>query len=366
MKVYLDNNRATTMDVQVKDEILPLLTNQFASPEAAHSCGTRIKAIISISEEKIRASIHAREQDTITYGLNSDALQCKLLLSSYLGHIITGQKNQIILSASESKFVLNTAQYIASQGCRVTLLPLNSDGIVDTSMLKQLITPKTALVSVTMVDPQSGAIMPIDEISQICKEHDVPLHSDATHAVGKLPIDVQMLDIDYLSLSTSTIHGPSDTALLYIKNGMSLPNFDFSNSVGAGVVGMSKALELAVDAQAFEMEDVRELRDTLEDAIREIPRSIIITPWALRTPNTILVGFKDVQGEALAWELNRYNISVSTENGRSIVDNTGIDTTYRHTLVSFALSRYTTEEEINYVIGKIKLAVATIRTERAN
>ncbi len=364
MQVYLDNNRASLLDTQVFEAMQPICTTQYADPTARHSAAIAARAPLSQAYEKIRTSIHAKPEETIISGSSADALHCRLLIATYLGTIITGQKNQIILSASESDAIHETAAYIASQGCHVTILPLDSNGIVDLSLLKQVITPKTALVSLTMVDSQTGAIMPIDEVSQICAAHEVPLHSDITHAIGKLPVDMQMLGLDYLTLSTETVHGPSATAILAVKEGKIFPNLLLPSSNRADLVGLGKALELAVDAQAFEMEDVRELRDTLEEAIQEIPQNLVVTPWALRTPHTVMAGFKGVQNEALVWELNRHGISISAEKGCTLITNIGQERDYTHTLVSFALSRYTTEEEIAYTIEKLKEAVTLIREER--
>lgn len=365
MKAYLDNNRASKIDVQVMELMQQSLVEHYADPRARHSDAIKSRTPLAQAYEKIKASIHAKDNDMVTIGSSVDELHCRLLISIYVNSVITGQKNQIILSASESDTVIEVAEYIASQGCRITILPLNSDGVVDTDMLKQTITTKTALVSITMVDAQSGAIMAIDEASQICSEHGVPLHSDASHAIGKLPIDVQMLDIDYLTLSSETVHGPTGVAMMHIKEGIKLPNLIQPSNNLVGIVGLGKALELAVDSQAFEMEDTRELRDALEESIREIEDHLIITPWALRTPNTLLAGFKDVSSDALVWELNRYGISVSGEKGRALTENTAADSIYKHTLVEFALSRYTSQEEMDYTIEKLKKSVEIIRTERA-
>ncbi len=366
MKVYLDNNRATMLDTQVIEAMQPLYTEHYADPVAIHAEGTESQRLRDQAYAKIRASLHATEADMLIIGADPDALQSKLLLAFYMHTIMTGQKNHLILSAHASAAVHQTAAYIASQGCHVTVLPLTSDGIVDIALLKQTITPKTALVSIPMADAQSGAIIPLDEVSQICKESAVPLHTDASHLVGKLPIDVQMLDIDYLTLSAKTMHGPGGTALLFVKAGHALPNLTQPNHDHAGIVGLGKALELAVDAQAFEMEDVRELRDRLEEAVREIPEHLIVTPWALRTANTLLVGFKEVQSETLLWELSKRGIYASTEQGRHIIAEIGADPAYRHTLIGFALSRYTTEEEIDYTIEKLRDAVDFIRTQRTH
>jgi len=366
MHVYLDNNRATLQDPQVTEAMQPLYTTHYADPAAIHTEGVNSRKLRMQADEKIRASLHAAEADSFVFGADADALHSKLLLAFYMHTIMTGQKNQLILSVHESDTVLRTAAYIASQGCHVTLLPLTSDGIIDIALLKQSITPKTALVSITMADAQSGAIIPIDEVSQICKMHEVPLHAEASHLLGKLPIDVQMLDLDYLTLSAHTMHGPGGTALLFVKSGKMLPNLTQPSHDTAGIVGLGKALELAIDAQAFEMEDVRELRDMLEEAVREIPEHLIVTPWALRTANTLMVGFKDVQNETLLWELNKRGIYASSEQGCSLVENISAEPHYKHTLVGFALSRYTTEEEIKYTIEKLRDAVDFIRIQRAH
>jgi len=356
MNVYLDNTHASKMDSQVLEVMQALYTERYSPIHA--------QIPLEEADAKIRASLHARASDKLTFGSSPEALHSRLLLAVYLNQIITGQKNQIILSASEDASVLQTASYIAAQGCRVTILPLTTEGIIDIEVLRRSITVKTALVSISMVDPQSGAIMPLDEAAQICASHDVPLHTDATHAIGKLPIDMQMLDITYLSLSTHTMHGPSSTALLCTKSDAMLPTLDLPVHDRAGQIGMGKALEQAVDAQAFEMEDVRELRDTLEEAIRDIPDHLIITPWALRSPNTLLVGFKGVHSEALLWELQRHNITVYAEEGRILIANTHADRAYTHCLIGFSLSRYTTEDEINYCIEKLIHSIKIIREER--
>ncbi len=353
------------LDQQVIDAMMPIYSDNYAIVDNKNAQQLQAKEAIDEAYEKIRASIHARSDDKFATFTSSDEAHIRLLLEIYMNKILTGQKNNIILSATESDVIYDTAQYLAEQGCRINIVPLNKEGIIDLEMLKDIITQKTALVSITMVDSTSGAIMPIDEVVQICKENEVPLHSDATHAIGKIPIDIQMLDLDYMSFSTETMHGPSGLALLYIKNGMELNNLIVPMHSRSEIIGMGKALELAADAQAFEMEDVRELRDKLEESIRQIDNHVIITSWAYRVPNTIVAGFKDVYSDALIWELAKAGISVYSEHSKgALVDNLGIDPAYRYTLVGFALSRYNSEEEIAYVVDKLTKAVKLIREER--
>jgi len=366
MRVYLDNNRATLVDPQVVEAIEPFYGELYADPRAPHKHAQDVAKQYSIAMEKIYTSIHASKSDSIAITSGADESNCRLLNSIYLHTILTGKKHHIIISERESEATMRAIRYMSEQGCHISVLPLDSNGIVDISMLRDTITPKTALVSVTMVDAQTGAIMPIDEIAQICQELKVPLHSDATHAMGKLPIDVQMLGLDFLTLSAETFHGVGGVGALYIKDGSGIEGLNIDNHNIMGTVGMGKALELSADAQAFEMEDVKELRDELEETLREIPDSLIISPWTHRVGNTILVAFEGVESEMLLWELDQVGISAYRETNRTLIESIGADVSLKHSLVGFALSRYSTQEEIDYAKEQITRCVTHIRQTITN
>jgi len=175
------------------------------------------------------------------------------------------------------------------------------------------ITNKTALVSVMMANNETGAIFPVEEIGEICREHNVLFHTDAVQAIGKVPVNVQGFNVDYLTFSAHKFHGPKGVGGLYMKKGRELlPLFHGGAQMGglrsgtlnvAGIVGMGKAMEQAVDALDFEMSDVRELRDELEDELLKIPDTFVVTPREKRTPNTILISFRGIEGEAMLWDL---------------------------------------------------------------
>ena len=366
MRVYLDNNRATMVDPQVVEAMEPFYGELYADRDAPHRGARDAKKQYSIAMEKIYTSIHAKQSDTIAITSGADESNSRLLNSIYLHTILTGKKHHIIISERESRATMSAIRYMSAQGCHVSVLPLNSDGIVDIGMLRDIITPKTALVSVAMVDAETGAIMPIDEIAQICQELKVPLHSDATHAIGKLPIDVQMLGLDFMTLSAETFHGVAGVGALYIKDGSQIEGLYRESQQTISTVGMGKALELSADAQAFEMEDVKELRDELEEALREIPDSLIISPWTHRVGNTVMVAFEGVESEMLLWELDQVGISAYMESGRSIIQSIGADESLKHSLVGFALSRYSTQEEIDYTKEQVTRCVAQIRQTITN
>lgn len=360
MQVYLDNNQATKTDDQVIEAMKPFLKEHYASVQAPYKQAKEAREALTDAYEKISASIHAPKEGSFVFCVSDDECNYKLFMSIYLEQVITGQKNHIIISERESQTIQDASMFFISQGCKVTILPIDQNGLVQTQLLKDSITSKTALVSVAMVDPENGAIMPIEEISEICKEHDVPLHCDATYAMGKVPIDVQMLEITYLTLSSHTLHGPSGIAALYIKDNYMLRGLQMPIKNTASIIGLSKALEISSDALAFEMEDVRELRDELEEHIRTINGSVIIVPWANRSPDTLMAGFTGISSELLAWHLNKSEINIHIPESIDLAESIGIDKEYRHTLIGFTLSRYTTKEEIEYLKKRLSSIVEDI------
>lgn len=361
MKVYLDNNRATMMDPQVLEEMSPIFGEVYADPSAPHSFAGNARKLYGIAMEKIYTSIHASKNDHIAITSGSDESNTRLFSSIYLQTILTGQKNHIVISERESDVINNAVMDMADQGCHVSVLPLNEDGLIEAESLRDVISKKTALVSVTMVDPDTGAIMPIYELGEICREFAVPLHSDATYAMGKIPIDVQMLGLDFMSLSAETFHGPAGVGALYIKDSSEINGLRRYSNNTSGIVGMGKALELSADAQAFEMEDVRELRDELEEFLCSIPDSVVVTPATHRVSNTVMVAFKDIESEMLLWELNQVGIWAYMESGRSIIEAIGADVDMKYSLLGFALSRYSTQKEIDYTKVQIKICLENIQ-----
>ena len=303
-----------------------------------------------------------------------------VLKSIYLEEILTGKKNHIVVSEVEHPSVLATAKYIESMGCKVSYLPVNSEGIVEAERLREVITDKTALVSVMWANNETGAIFPVEEMAQIAAEYGAKFHTDAVQAVGKIPIDVQDFEPDYLTFSAHKFHGPKGVGALYIKKGSELtPLLHGGSQMGGlrsgtlnvpGIVGMGKAMEIAADALDFEMVEVKELRDMLEDALLEIPDTFVVTPRNKRTANTLLIAFRGVEGEAMLWDLNRAGIAASTGSAcasedleaNTVMEAIGAAEDLAHTAIRFSLSRFTTEEEIEYTIDATKKAVERLRS----
>ena len=379
MRVYLDNNATTIVDPHVFEEMEPFFVQKYGNPNSLHAFAGETHPYIKTAMEKIYAGIQADRKDSVVITSCATESNNWVLKSIYFEYILTGKKNHIIVSEVEHPSIIATAKFIESQGCKVTYLPINSEGLIEAQSVRDAITDKTALVSVMWANNETGAIFPVQEIGEICKEHDVLFHTDAVQAIGKLPVSVQTFNVDYLTFSAHKFHGPKGVGALYIKQGRELiPLLHGGSQMGglrsgtlnvAGIVGMGKAMEQAVDALDFEMSDIREMRDEFEDALLEIPDTFVVTPRNRRTPNTILISFRGIEGESMLWDLNQAGIGASTGSAcasedleaNSVMEAIGADEDLAHTAIRFSLSRYTTQEELDYTLEVVKKAVKRLR-----
>ena len=378
-RVYLDNNATTIVDPHVFAEMEPYFVQKYGNPNSLHSFASETHPALKAAMEKIYAGIHAPKEDSVVITSCATESNNWVLKSIYFEQILTGKKNHIVVSEVEHPSVIATAKWIESMGCKVTYLPINHEGLIEPEKLREVITDKTALVSIMWANNETGAIFPVYEIGEICKEFGVPFHTDAVQAIGKTPVDVQALNVDYLTFSAHKFHGPKGVGALYIKKGRELtPCFHGGSQMGGyrsgtlnvpGIVGMGKAMEAAIDALDFEMHDVREMRNDFEDALLEIPDTFVVTPRNKRTPNTTLISFRGIEGEAMLWDLNRAGIAASTGSAcasedleaNSVMEAIGAAEDLAHTAIRFSLSRYTTEEELEYTIEVVKKAVERLR-----
>ena len=379
MRVYLDNNATTKVDPVVFEEMKPYFVEKYGNPNSLHQFASEVHPALKTAMQKIYAGINAPKEDSVVITSCATESNNWVLKSIYFSEILTGKKNHIIISEVEHPSVIATAMWIESMGCKVTYLPINSEGLIDAEDVRKAITDKTALVSVMWANNETGAIFPVAEIGDICAEHGVPFHTDAVQAIGKTPVSVQAINVDYLTFSAHKFHGPKGVGALYIKKGRELlPLFHGGSQMGGyrsgtlnvpGIVGMGKAIEQAVDALDFEMPEVRELRDEFEDALLEIPDTFVVTPRNKRTPNTILISFRGIEGESMLWDLNNAGIAASTGSAcasedleaNSVMEAIGADDDLAHTAIRFSLSRYTTQEELDYTLDVVKKAVERLR-----
>ena len=379
MKVYLDNNATTIVDPHVFEAMEPFFVQKYGNPNSLHAFAGETHPHIKTAMEKIYAGINAKKEDSVVITSCATESNNWVLKSVYFEYILTGRKNHIIVSEVEHPSIIATAKFIESLGCRVTYLPINSEGLIEAQSVRENITDKTALVSVMWANNETGAIFPIEEIGAICEEKRVLFHTDAVQAVGKLPINIQSFNVDYLTFSAHKFHGPKGVGALYMKKGKELiPLLHGGSQMGGhrsgtlnvpGIVGMGKAMEQAVDALDFEMSEIREMRDDFEDELLKIEDTFVVTPRNKRTPNTILISFRGIEGESMLWDLNRAGIGASTGSAcasedleaNSVMEAIGADEDLAHTAIRFSLSRYTTQDEIDYTLDTVKKAVLRLR-----
>ncbi|WP_187647737.1 NifS family cysteine desulfurase [Nitrosophilus labii] len=379
-KVYLDNNATTMVDPKVKEAMDPFFCEIYGNPSSLHDFGTKTHPYLRKAMDQLYNGINARDEDDIVITSCATESNNWVIKSVFFDHIKNGDKNHMITTEVEHPSVLAAFKWLESQGVKVTYLPVNSEGIVEAHTVKDFIREDTALVSIMWANNETGMIFPIEEIAQICKENGVLFHTDGVQAIGKIKVDVQKAGIDYMSFSAHKFHGPKGVGGLYIKAGKELTPLLHggehmrglrSGTLNVpGIVGMGEAMELASYYLEFEEKKVRALRDKLEDALLEIPDTFVVGSRDKRVPNTILISVRGVEGEAMLWDLNRAGIAASTGSAcasedleaNPVMEAIGAEADLAHTAVRLSLSRFTTEEEIDYTIEVFKKAVERLRS----
>ena len=379
MRVYLDNNATTIVDPMVKELMDPFFCQMYGNPNSLHEFGSETHPALRIAMDQLYKGINASDNDDVIVTSCATESNNWVLKGIYFDKIKNGDKDHIITSSVEHPSIIAACKFLESQGVRVTYLPVNSEGVIEIKDLKNAIDDKTALVSIMWANNETGMIFPVKEIAEICKENGVLFHSDGVQAIGKIKVDVQDVGVDFLSFSAHKFHGPKGVGGLYIRDSKALtPLLHGGEHMGgrrsgtlnvAGIVGMGKAMELADRYMDYEYKEVRRLRDKLEDAILEIPDTFVVGKKEHRVPNTILVSIKGVEGEGMLWDLNRYGIAASTGSAcasedlesNPVMEAIGAEADLAHTALRLSLSRFTTEEEIDYAIEHIKEAVERLR-----
>ncbi|HSY33416.1 MAG TPA: cysteine desulfurase family protein [Verrucomicrobiae bacterium] len=378
-RIYLDYNATTPVDPAVLESMLPFFSGQFGNAASIHTTGQRAHSAVETAREQVAALINAHPQEIIftSGGTESD------------NHAIFGMINptnyadtNLISTVIEHEAVLNTCQALAARGVTVAYLAANRDGQIDPQHLRDLVhdLPNTSLVSVMHANNELGTVQPLEEIGHIASEADVYFHTDAVQSAGKLPIDVNALRVDLLSLSAHKIYGPKGVGALYIRSGTPLRQFLFGGHHQrgfrpgtenvAGIVGFGKAAELAAASLEHDATRISALRDDLERGLlQRIPQSRVNAATAPRTPNTTNILFPGVDGEALLIALDLKGLSCSTGSACSsgavepshVLTAIGLTPAEARSSLRFSLGRHTTRQEIDAVLLAIPQAVEHLR-----
>lgn len=381
MEVYLDNNATTMVDPKVYEEMKPFFCEKYGNPNSLHRFGAGTHPKMLEALDYLYEGINANDEDDIIITANATESINTVIKGIWIDKILNGNKNHIITSEVEHPAVTAACRFLETQGVEVTYLNVNEEGVLDSNAVRLAMKETTALVSIMWANNETGKIFPIKEIGQICKEFNVPFHTDATQAIGKVKVDVQDTNVDYLSFSAHKFHGPKGVGGLYVRKNYGLtPLLHGGEQMGgfragtvdvASMVGMGFAMKLATSEMALTYEEnhVKKLRDKLESAILEIPETIVIGGKENRTPNTTLISIRGVEGESMLWDMNQKGIGASTGSAcasedleaNPVMNAFGSDSELAHTGVRFSLSRFNTEEQIDYAIEVIKSAIYRLR-----
>jgi len=380
MQVYLDNNATTQVDPKVVEVMQPYFHEMFGNPNSLHKFGTKTHPALRRAIDQVYTGIGANDNDDIVFtscATESNNWVLKSVWSDLMQH---GDKNHIVTTEVEHPSILSTCKYLEEEcGVKVTYLPVNEQGIVEAHTVKSFITDRTALVSIMWANNETGMIFPMKEISDVCKEKGVLLHTDGVQAVGKIPVKVSDMDIAFMSFSAHKFHGPKGVGALYIKNSRKLtPLLHGGDQMGGrrsgtlnvpGIIGMGEAIELATTDMEIKMASISKLRNKIEDALLTIEDTFVVGNRANRTPNTLLISVRGVEGEGMLWDLNNAMIGASTGSacasedleGNTVMLAIGADNELAHTGMRLSLSRFTTEEEADFVIKSFTDGVNRLR-----
>ena len=360
MKVYLDNNATTKIDPSAYELMQPFLTELYGNPNSLHQWGSATHSALKEAMDKLYSGLKASEQDDIIVTSCATESINWVLKSTYFDYILDKERDEVIISGVEHPAVSAAAMFLKSLGVKVIDLPINAEGLSTAEDLRSKISDKTALVSIMWANNETGMIFPIKEMAEIAHEFGALFHTDATQAVGKIPVNLIDSGVDFASFSAHKFHGPKGVGGLFIKKGVKLtPLLHGGEHMGgrrsgtlnvAGIVAMAEALRIANTMLEFEDSHIRRLRDKLEDAILALPDTSVVGDRTRRVPNTILASIKGVEGEAMLWDLNKNGIAASTGSAcasedlesNPIMEAIGAENDLAHTALRLSLSRFNT------------------------
>ena len=378
MFVYADNAATTRIAPQVLDAMLPYLKEEYGNPSTLYKLGREAKIAIEKAREQVAQVIGAKAEEIFFTGSGTEADNMALKGVLY-GPAGKGKKH-LITTKIEHHAVLHTAMALEKEGFQVTFLDVDKNGRVDLEELKQAITPDTALVSIMAANNEVGTIQPIEEIGKICREKGVLFHTDGVQAFGHMPLDVNKMNIDLLSLSAHKINGPKGSGALYIRRGLGLRpviegggqerNRRSGTENVAGIVGLGQAAQLAMETMEEESARLKALSKKLIDGVLQIPETILTGDPENRLPGACSFAISAIEGESLVLYLDMEGICTSTGSACStgsldpshVLMAIGLSHEVSHGSLRVSLGRFNTEEEVDYIIETLPKVVEKLRS----
>lgn len=381
MRIYLDYNATTPVDRAVFDAMTPFFVDTFGNAGSIHSAGQRARSAVDSARESVATLIGAKSSEIVFTSGGTEADNLAILGTLEIASQANPAARQhIVTSTIEHHAVLNTCQELEKHSVDVTYVPVNSQGLVDPADVRRALRPETVLITVMHANNELGTVQPIEEIGRIAKEASVRFHCDAVQSAGKVPLDVNRLGVDLLSISAHKIYGPKGTGVLFVRTGVSIePLFHGGHAERdrrpgtenvPGIVGMGKAAEFARDQLAADSDRVRALRDRLEKSLLEkIPASHANGDRNHRAPNTLNISFPGAGAEALVIALDLQGIECSSGAACSsgsvepshVLTAIGLSDDEARSSIRISLGRPTTAAEIDEAIRVISSVVDRLR-----
>jgi cysteine desulfurase len=376
-RVYLDNNATTPMLPEVLDAMRPYFGEHFGNASSIHHHGQETRAAVERGRESVAALLGARASEIVFTSGGTEADNLALFG-------LVGPGDHVITSTIEHHAVLNACKHLAesrgSSGCEVTYVPVDGRGLVDPADVKRAIRPNTKLITIMFANNETGVLQPVAEIGKIAAEADIYFHTDAVQAAGKIPIDVNEIGCDLLTISGHKIHGPQGVGALYVRKGTRLEpmlyggSHERSRRAGTenvpGIVGLGKAAESAgVGVERGDDEKIAAARDHLERELLKIEATGLNGEGAPRVPNTTNIYFDGIEGEALVIALDLKGLAVSTGAACSsgaiepshVLTAMGLRTDRAKASIRFSLGKQNTAEDIEFALAIVPETVSRLR-----
>ena len=377
--VYLDNNSTTPMDERVK-KVYCDAAKYFGNINVIYDLGIEARNKLNEAYDILYPGIGADDEDDIII-TSSTTEGNNTVIKTFLDAYLKGsEKKHIITTIAEHSSIKAPCAYAKTFGMEVTYLRTDENGRVNPKEVENAIREDTALISVLFASNESSAIQPIREISKIAKKYNIPFHSDGAQAIGKVKVNLKELGVDYFTFSAHKFHGPKGVGGLYVRNGAPFVNLIHGgNQMGSkrggsvylnGIIAMAEAIKKANENLEYMSSEIARLRDKLEEAVLKIPDTKSYVDKKYRLPNSFIASFKGIEGEAMLWDLNMHKIYAATGSscsserleGSEVLEALGEDPEIAHTGIIFSLSRFTKEEEIDYVIEVLPKIVKRLRS----
>jgi len=379
LPIYMDNHATSPLDPRVLDAMMPYFTGIFGNAASRnHSFGWEAEQAVENAREQVAKLIGATAKEII---FTSGSTESNNLALKGIAEMYRERGNHIITQVTEHKAILDTCKRLEKSGYRVTYLPVKADGLVDLEDLKRAMDEKTILVSIMFANNEIGVVQPVAEIGKLCRERGVLFHTDAVQAVGKIPVDVNSMNIDVLSLTAHKLYGPKGVGALYVRRRN--PRVQISEQINGGghergmrsgtlnvpgIVGLGKACAIAKEEMAAEAARLSKLRDKLKAKLEGSLDYIHVNgSMESRLPNNLNISFVYVEGESLLMGINDVAVSSgsactsATLEPSYVLKALGLGDDVAHSSIRFGLGRFNSEAEVDYVADKVIDVVKKLR-----